>query len=136
MRNPSLSLGRTGLLLGYFLTLWIGFTGSLLSGTKLAEFDFSSSSYASGNLVGQDNWGRVGSNTSGPTQITGGSVILKCGSNYEQTYHPLNAISPATTGLKTYVRLEVNVKNAYRSSTGNGDYWFGLSANADQSGTL
>ena len=124
------------MLLGYFLTLWIGFTGSLLSGTKLAEFDFSSSSYASGNLVGQDNWGRVGSNTSGPTQITGGSVILKSGSNYEQTYHPLNAISPATTGLKTYVRLEVNVKNAYRSSTGNGDYWFGLSANADQSGTL
>jgi len=106
-----------------------------MAGTKLAEFDFSKSPYTTGNLVGQDNWGRVGSNTSGTTQITGGSVILKSGSNYEQTYHPLNAISPASTGLKTYVRLEVNVKNAYRSNSGYGDYWFGLTANADQSGT-
>jgi parallel beta-helix repeat protein len=118
-----------------FITLWIGFVGSAMAGTKLAEFDFSKSPYTTGNLVGQDNWGRVGSNTSGTTQITGGSVILKSGSNYEQTYHPLNAISPASTGLKTYVRLEVNVKNAYRSSSGYGDYWFGLTANADQSGT-
>lgn len=118
-----------------FLAFWIGFVGSVMAGTKLAEFDFSKSPYTTGNLVGQDNWGRVGSNTSGTTQITGGSVILKSGSNYEQTYHPLNAISPASTGLKTYVRLEVNVKNAYRSSSGYGDYWFGLTANADQSGT-
>ena len=106
-----------------------------MAGTKLAEFDFSKSPYTTGNLVGQDNWGRVGSNTSGTTQITGGSVILKSGSNFEQTYHPLNAISPASTGLKTYVRLEVNVKNAYRNNSGYGDYWFGLTANADQSGT-
>jgi len=118
-----------------FIALWIGLVGSLMAGTKLAEFDFSKSPYETGNLVGQDNWGRVGSNTSGPTQITNGSVILKSGSNYEQTYHPLNTISPPSTGLKTYIRLEVNVKNAYRSSSGNGDYWFGLTANADQSGT-
>jgi len=106
-----------------------------MAGTKLAEFDFSKSPYGTGNLVGQDNWGRFGANTSGPTQITNGSVILKSGSNYEQTYHPLNTISSPSTGLKTYIRLEVNVKNAYRSSSGNGDYWFGLTANADQSGT-
>jgi parallel beta-helix repeat protein len=103
--------------------------------TKLAEFDFSKSPYGTGNLVGQDNWGRVGSNTSGPTQITSGSVILKSGSNYEQTYRPLNTISPSSTGLKTYIRLEVNVKNAYRSSSGSGDYWFGLTATTSQTGT-
>ncbi|NCY22796.1 hypothetical protein EBX31_12680, partial [bacterium] len=123
-------------LLCIVLALSFAFPASLFSGTKLAEFDFSTSPYATGNLVGQDNWGRVGSNTGGPTQITGGAVVLKSGSNYEQTYHPLNAISPANTGCKTYVRLDVNVKNAYRSSSGNGDYWFGLTANADQSGTL
>ena len=110
--------------------------GSLMAGTKLAEFDFSKSPYETGNLVGQDNWGRVGSNTSGPTQITSGSVILKSGSNYEQTYHPLNTISPSSTGLKTYIRLEVNVKNAYRSSSGIGDYWFGLTATTTQTGTI
>ena len=118
------------------LALSLALPASLFSATKLAEFDFSSPPYTTGNLVGQDNWGRVGSSTSGPTQITGGSVILKSGSNYEQTYHPLNAISPTSTGFKTYVRLEVNVKNAYRSNSGYGDYWFGLTANADQSGTL
>jgi len=106
-----------------------------MAGTKLAEFDFSKSPYETGNLVGQNNWGRVGSNTSGPTQITSGSVMLKSGSNYEQTYHPLNTISPSSTGLKAYIRLEVNVKNAYRSSSGIGDYWFGLTATPDQSGT-
>jgi parallel beta-helix repeat protein len=108
-----------------------------MAGTKLAEFDFSKSPYGTGNLVGQDNWGRVGSNTSGPTQITNGKVILKSGTNNEQTYHPLNAISLISTDLKTYVRIEVNIKDAYRSSgSGTGDYWFGLTANADQSGTL
>ena len=117
------------------LALCVASAAPLVAGTKLAEFDFTRSPYVTGNLSGQDNWGRVGSNASGLTQVTSGKVILKSGSNYEQTYHPLNSISQSSTGTKTYIRLEVNVKNAYRSGSGNGDYWFGLTATPDQSGT-
>ena len=117
------------------LALCVASAAPLIAGTKLTEFDFTRPPYVTGSLVGQDNWGRVGSNTSGPTQITSGSVILRSGSNYEQTYHPLNSISQSSAGTKTYIRLEVNIKNAYRSNSGNGDYWFGLTATPDQSGT-
>jgi hypothetical protein len=118
------------------LFLFVGSIASLIADTKLAEFDFSKPIYTTGDLVGQNSWGRVGSNTSGSTQITSGKVILKSGTSYEQTYHPLNAISPSSSEAKTYIRLEVNVKNAYRSGTsGSGDYWFGFASTADQSGT-
>lgn len=137
MHQQGLAKGGAQLLLSCcFTAIWIGFVGSVMAGTKLAEFDFSKTPYGTGNLVGQDNWGRVGSNTSGSTQITNGKVILKSGTSYEQTYHTLNAISPSSSEAKTYIRLEVNVKNAYRSGTsGSGDYWFGFASSADQSGT-
>ena len=109
-----------------------------MAGTKLAEFDFSSPPYTAGGLVGQDNWGRMGTTTTGAMQVSNGLAILKntSGTTNEQVYHPLNFISLTNPGAKTLIRLDVNLKNAYRSSTGNGDYWFGLSSSTNQSGTL
>ena len=134
LRSPSPKIGF------FILIVWaVGLADSpnLFSGTKLAEFDFSSPLYATGNLVGQDNWGRVGTNTLGPLQVSNGVAILKnsTASTNEQVYHPLNLFSLSNTGGKTFIRLDVKVKNAYRSSGGNGDYWFGLASSTNLSGT-
>jgi len=45
--------------------------------TNYATYDFGSTNYINGNLVGQNSWAQVGSTTNGPILVTNGVVRLK-----------------------------------------------------------
>lgn len=82
-----------------------------------ANTDFSERHYASGNLVGQQDWLTFGNSTAGPIQVTAGEAKLIAGSNYQSAY---KSISPYqfNDNSSVFIRVDINVKGASATSIG------------------
>ena len=115
--------------------------GSVSHAATYATYDFST--YTPGNLVGQSSpaWAAVtAANYTGtsPIQVVSGVAQVRFGGATTTLWQsagvgvsdiPINA-----AGKVTYFAYEMKVINAYRSSSGNGDYVTGLSTAATFAG--
>jgi len=90
--------------------------------TNFATYDFGSTNYINGNLVGQNSWTQVGSTTNGPILVTNGVVRLKQSSGSGQNAYQVITnlpVSSVTQDTAYYYVLEKHVvQSAYINGTG------------------
>ncbi|MEY4300427.1 MAG: hypothetical protein RIR25_1663, partial [Verrucomicrobiota bacterium] len=90
--------------------------------TNYATYDFGSTNYINGNLVGQNSWAQVGSTTNGPLLVTNGVVRLKQSSGSGQSAYQVITnlpVSSVTQDTVYYYVLEKHVvQSAYINSGG------------------
>lgn len=75
------------------------------------------STYANGNLVGQNGWTQFGASATSPIQVSGGKVVIPGvglgGTDNQDAYNTFPTVSPPGVGTtSTYVGMDITITSA------------------------
>jgi hypothetical protein len=101
-----------------------------LSGTASAQlFSENFSSYANGDLAGQNGWAQFGADASDPVQVLDGFAILSLGQDVSKSF--TSSFDGAAGGS-----IQATVNLTIYNATTSGDYFFALSDGAGYTGNV
>ena len=87
-----------------------------------------SSGYSPGNLVGQNNWAQISTNSNTPIQVSSGLAVV--GTSGQDVVRALTSTVPLTSSTTVYVSASLKVTAAQSA----GDYFLGLDTSANGGG--